>query len=402
MKKYLLLGTAAIFGLFAVVGLFGFFGLIEPGDVPAILGFGSMAAIGLGMVGGSTAPAPANGQRFYSFRENTRQKIGKVGTMTYSLGGQQFLTLPKIGYVSKIWLRFSGSITSTSAGVDTITYADFGPWSTLRNIQLDLNSGKQILANVSGYELFLINSVRRTSGRSDQQTDSDFYAAPTSGSAQNFRFTLEIPVSVSDGQNFQVGLINLQAPELQMNLTVNFANALADIGSNISTLTGTVDVFYQYYEIPDPSIVMQPYVALHKILSQVSPVGQTGENVLEIPRGGDLLRMIHVLYLNGDRSDAYDSQKLRLNKTQDIYTIDRWLGKYRNRERYGYNLPTGTIVWDFQNGWDLPEESDLRDVIDTERATTTESIITVTSGSTLGTNNNFLYTIREFIQVPAA
>lgn len=348
------------------------------------------------------AVAPAQGARqVYPFRENTRQKIARVGQLTYSLGGQQFVTLPKIGYVAKIWLRFNGVITSTSAGADTITYAKFAPWSVIRNIQLDLNSGKQILFNCSGYELFLLNSIRRTSGRSDQQVSSDFYAAPTSGSAVPFRVTLEIPVSVSDGQNFMAGLINLQAPELQMNLTTTFANALTDIGTNISSLTGTVDVFYEYYEVPDPSIVMQPYVSLHKVISQSSPVTQTGENTVEIPRGGDLLRLIHILEANGARSDAYDSQRLRLNKTQDIYYFDRWVGKFRNRQMYGYDLPTGTIVWDFQNAWAIPEESDLRDTLDTERATTTESIVTVTSGTTLGSNNNFLHTVREFIQMPS-
>ena len=348
------------------------------------------------------AMAPAQGQQtVYPFRENTRQTIGRVGSMTYSLGGSQFVTLPKIGYVSKIWLRFNGVITSTSAGADTIAYAKFAPWSVIRNIQLDLNSGKQILFNLSAYELFMLNATRRTVGRADQNVSSDFYAAPTSGSAVPFRVTLEIPVSVSDGQNFMAGLINLQAPELQMNLSLQFANALTDIGTNISSLTGTVDVFYQYYQVPDPSRVMQPYVALHKCISQSSPVTSTGENTVEIPRGGDLLRLLHVLEINGARSDAFDSQRLRLNKTQDLYFFDRWVAKYKNRQLYGFDLPTGSIVWDFQNAWAVPEESDLRDTIDTERATTTESIVTVTAGTTLGSNNNFLHTVREFIQMPS-
>jgi hypothetical protein len=405
--NFLKLGALAVATLLiAFVAALGFgFIHFDPHTIAGLFGVGSggAAVLGLGLTtGAAPGSAPQGGQNLYPFRENTRQKIGTAGNdLTYSLGGTQFLTLPKIGYVSKVFIRFNGTVTATSAGADTITYAKFGPWSVLRNIQLDLNSGKQTLFNLSGYELFLQNSIKRKSGRPDViATDADFYAAPTTGSAVPLRFTLEIPVAVSDGQNFMTGLINLQAPELQMNLTLAFANALTDIGSNISTLSGTVQVAYQYYEVPDPSAVMQPYVALHKIISQPQAIGSTGDNIVEVPRGGQLMRIIHVLELNGAKSDSYDTQTLRLNKTQQVYRVDRWLAKFLIRERYGYTLPTGVICWDFQNAYDIPEESDARDMIDTERATTTESIVTVTSGATLGSNNNFIYTVREFIQVP--
>lgn len=72
--------------------------------------------------------------------------------------------------------------------------------------------------------------------------------------------------------------------------------------------------------------------------------------------------------------------------------------KILQRERYGYNLPTGVIVKDFAYALQHPEESDLRDAINTEMVTTTDAIVQVSSGATLGSNNNFLTSIREILQ----
>lgn len=372
-------------------------------DIPKVaeyigLAGGSGAFLGMAM-GGATAEPVAQGRpQVYPFRQNTRQKKSIVpGTMTYSLGGRQQITLPQIGYLSKIYLRFNGTLTFSGAA----TAAKFAPYSIFSNVRVDLNSNKQILCDASGYQLFLLDSVRRKGARLDQRTDSDFYVFPASGSSQTFRATLEIPIAVSDGQNFMNGLINLQAPELQCNVTVQFASALTDIADTVTAATGSVDVIYEYYEIPDPSQVQQPYVGLHKILSQTEALTGTGQNRHKVPRGGKILRLIHILECNGAKSDAWDSKEIMLNNSQSIYEQSKWQAKFEARQMYGELLPTGTIVHDFLNAWDICEESDQRDVLNTERVTTTESIITVTAGTTFGTNNNFLHTLREVYQVPS-
>jgi len=402
-KTYYLFAAVAVL-MIAVASAFAT-GIFGPetltGLVSVITGGGIVG--GLGLVGAPGMPQAGGQPQLLPFRQNTRQKFASAGSdLTYGTGSSLSMTLPKVGYLSKIYIRFNGSITATSAGADTITYAKFGPWSVLRNINFNMNSGKQTLIDASGYEMFLHQSTRKKSGRTDQQTDSDFYAAPATGSAQAMRLTWEIPIAVSDGQNFAVGLVNLQAPELQATLNLTCAAALADIGSNISTLTGTFNVAYEYYEVPDPSRVSQPAIVVHKIISQATAVASTGDNRVEIPRGGTLLRVLQILECNGAKSDAYDSVEIILNKTQSMAKLDRWNAKFRNRQQYGYVLPTGVFCWDFQNAWDQCEESDLRDALDTERVTTTEFVTRVTAGTTLGTNNNFIYSVREFLQIPVA
>jgi hypothetical protein len=398
MKKTIYMIGAAVAVLITAVAAFAAMGYVpDPVELGTVI-FGAGAIGGMGLVGGgatSAGQAPANAP--LPFRYNTRQKFSKVGTMTYALGGTSFLTLPKVGYLSKIYIRFTGTISSTN----TITYAKFGPWSILRNINFNLNSGKQILCDVSGYELFLHNMTTKKSARTDQNADADFYAAPTASAAgQAFSLTWEVPIAVSDGHNFAVGLINLQAPELQANLQLQFNTALADVGSNLSAIAGTFYVSYEYYEVPDPTRVAQPPVVLHKILSQPYAIASTGENRFEVPRGGRLLRYIEIVELNGAKSDSYDNKKIFLNKTQEIAVLDRPEFKFRNRRDYGFVMPTGVSCWDFQKGWDLCEESDLRDALDTEAVTTTEMVTTVTSGATLGSNNNFVHSVREILQIP--
>lgn len=390
---------------FAVIGLVVMTAAAFALDIPRIfemagggLVFGGLAG-GIGMAADAGAvPAQAPAPNVLPFRQNTRQtKQTVVGTMTYSLGGRQQITLPANGYLSKLYLRFNGTLTFSGAA----TAAKFAPYSIFSNINVGLNSGKQVLCDASGYQLFLLNSVNRKNGRLDQNTDSDVYVFPANGSSQTFRNTLEIPIAVSDGNNFMNGLINLQAPELQCTLTVQFASALTEIADTVTAATGSVDVVAETYMIPDPSRYQQPYVGLHKILSQTEALTGTGQNVHTVTRGGKLLRLIHILEVNGARSDAWDSHTVKLNNSQTIYDVPRWQSKHDTRRYCGYYMPTGTIVLDLARAWDQVEESDQRDILNTEQITTTQSIVTVTAGTTFGTNNNFLHTLREIYQVPS-
>lgn len=335
-------------------------------------------------------------QAAYTFRESTRQKNRSVGNGAYSLGGNLSLELPKIGFLASIVLIFVGSITYSSAS----TAANYAPYSILKNVKVSLNSSSVELVNASGFELAMHNAVSRQNGRMDQSADSDYYAYPASGSAQNIRFGVEIPISLSDGINFETGLINLQAPELQANIDITFMNALTELGNNISGLTGNVYAYYKYYEIPDPTKAALPFVSLHKLISSEKSITSTGETKFEVPRGGFLLRMIHTLNIDGARSNAYDYHELKFNQTESVDRMDKAWIKFNQRRNYGYALPTGVIVKDFMRAYAQAEESDYRDTINTERLTTLDSIVYVTDGTSLGSNNNSLRTLRELVQFP--
>lgn len=332
--------------------------------------------------------------RFLPFRPNTRQKRLRIGTAPYSLGGSQSLLLPEVGYLARIWVFFVGTVTYSAQAVP----ADLAPYSLFKRISVTLNNSATDLYNTSGFGLFLVNSVITKMGRLDQQPDANFYAFPTVGAAQTFVLGAQIPISLSQGFNFEAGLINLQAPEVQCQLNIDFNTANTEIGDTITALAGTVHAYYEYYEVPSPTQVLQPPVTLHRIIEQTQPVNGTGDTIYTVPRGGNMLRLLHTLRLNGARSDSYDETSIRFNQSETIYKEERRLKKILMRERYGYNLPTGVIAHDWAYALMHPEESDLRDAINTEMVTTTDSIVTVSAGATLGSNNNFLVSIREILQ----
>lgn len=334
-------------------------------------------------------------QQLLAFRPNTRQKRLKIGTVDFSLGGSKTLLLPEVGYLARVWLFFEGTISNSAA----MTPADLAPYSLFKRIQVTLNNSATDIYNVSGFGTFLHNAILTKNGRLDKETDATFYAFPTSsGNTQAFTLGLQIPVSLSQGMNFEAGLINLQAPEIQCQVNVDFANALTEVGDLVTALTGVCHTYYEYYEVPSPAQVMQPAVVLHRIIEQTQPVNNTGDVIYTVPRGGNMLRLTQILRLNGARSDSYDLTKLRFNQSETVYQEEKRLQKIIQRERYGYNLPTGVIAHDWAYALQHAEESDLRDAINTEMVTTTDSIVQVSSGASLGSNNNFLTSIREILQ----
>jgi hypothetical protein len=337
-------------------------------------------------------------RQLLAFRPNTRQKRLKVGTFDYSLGGSKSLLLPEIGYLARVFLIFDGALTYSN----TTTPADLAPYSLFKRISVTLNNSATDIYNTSGFGAFLINAVKTRMGRLDKSAgdtpNTNVYAYPQSGSAQDFNLAVEIPIALSQGQNFEAGLINLQAPEVQCQINVDFAGALADIGSLITELTGTCHVYYEYYEVPSPQAVMQPAVVLHRIIEQTQPVNSTGDVIYTVPRGGNMLRLIQTLRLNNARSDSYDETSIRFNQSETIYKVEKRLQKLIQRERYGYDMPTGVIVHDWMYALNHPEESDLRDAINTEMVTTTDAIVTVSASASLGSNNNYLTSVRQILQ----
>lgn len=334
-------------------------------------------------------------QQLLAFRPNTRQKRLKVGTFDFSLGGSKTLLLPEVGYLSRVWLFFVGTLSNSN----TMTPADLAPYSLFKRIQVTLNNSATDIYNTSGFGAFLMNSVITKNGRLDKEADSNVYVFPTAaGYTQAFVLGLQIPISLSQGMNFEAGLINLQAPEVQCQINVDFMGALTDLGDLVMAVAGTCHVYYEYYEVPSPAQVQQPAVVLHRIIEQTQPVNNVGDVIYTVPRGGNMLRLAQVLRLNGARSDSYDLTKLRFNQSETVYSEELRLQKILQRERYGYNMPTGVIVKDWAYALQHPEESDLRDAINTEMVTTTDAIVQVSSGATLGSNNNFLTSIREILQ----
>ena len=68
------------------------------------------------------------------------------------------------------------------------------------------------------------------------------------------------------------------------------------------------------------------------------------------------------------------------------------------REQGGVDLPVGLYNNQFFAAQGTQNSGDARDLINTEAITTLEWINTVSSGASLGSNNNFLHVARRIMQ----
>lgn len=331
------------------------------------------------------------GQQLIPFRFGSRKRVQRVGSIPFSDNAQAApLELPKVGYLAAVILQFTGTLSGTGVGVTTD-----GAHALVRRLVLKLNLGTVPIYSTSGFGNALL---QRVNGHHFDR-DSRFHAV--AAGAVTWRYY--IPVSANLGENFGIGLINLQAPEIRATIEVTWGTLTdAFTGTGLSMANGALNVYYVYWEVPDPSRVRLPQLVLHRIEEDRQPISQTGDNIYTLPRQGVLLQLIHALRLNGARSDSWDTYRLRLNRVDTLIEANPatlFALEYRNTAGSTNALTTGVIPINFFGADERPESGDNRDALDTEAVTTTESIVTVSSGATLGSNNNFLDSIRRIVQV---
>lgn len=340
------------------------------------------------------------------FREVTRQSIrknGGVNPIVYAANGGGSLPLDKVGMLNRIILQFRGTITLSGAGSGTIS--DKGPWNLLSRLKVNVNGAALTLWDTTGYGAYVQNALISQSYRPDAAgagntvPDAMIHAAPTASGANTWLLTWILPIAANQGTNFETGLINLQSPEVTVTVEPTFG-ALTDPNSLVTATTGNLHVWYEYYEIPDPRLADLPPVLAVRTIEDNQPINGTGDNIYTVPRGGNLMSLAHILTLNGARNHASaDNWRIAFNKATTVYNLETQIMRLRNREFSGLDAPTGVVNWDFFHATQDMTAGDNRDLIDTEELATLESIVAVSSGATLGSNNNSLQTVRRILQV---
>lgn len=109
------------------------------------------------------------------------------------------------------------------------------------------------------------------------------------------------------------------------------------------------------------------------------------------------MQAIQEVRCNGSLTNAFDAAAIRINKNDTVQVIDKGVFSFRNYFNNSNVLPSGCYDWGFFNAVGDPSEGDMRDMYDTERVTTFELGVQVTSGTTLGSGNNDLTTVRRIL-----
>jgi hypothetical protein len=167
----------------------------------------------------------------------------------------QVTQIPAAGYLSGIELLVDVATSSNSATVAFNTAASAGdaPWSFINSINLVSSDGSNLVTNLSGYQLFLVNkygAFRTISQQTDPRSDQYFsLVTGSSGTGGSFSFRLFIPVEIDPSQAF-CAIPNLSANRAyQINIQLG---ASGSIYSTAPTTAGsyTITIINHYWSQP--------------------------------------------------------------------------------------------------------------------------------------------------------
>jgi len=338
------------------------------------------------------APAVRQAPKLLPFHLGTRRRIQNIGQFTFTPGTPiPSIQIPQVGMLSRIYLKVEGTITQTAAAA---TLSPLGYASLFSRIRVTANLGAaQIVdATAAGIEL------------------ANYWYAPTAGPVRNtyangagvnqVSYGLMVPINANDRQLLQLGLVNLQAEHIRINLEIVPAPALTSFlvaGGPPTASALNLFVGYEFWDVPNPARYALPPATLSRILEEQQVIGAVGELPYVMPRLGTLAQ-VSEYFLKGASAAAQTTMnftaptpdvtyfRVRANKS-DIW-LD-YLTRYAEiEESIFYNTTLSTFMrpgvrnWDFFHSGLQSRNHGDRDLINTEQITTLEFIANIDAGVT--------------------
>jgi hypothetical protein len=327
------------------------------------------------------------------FRMGTRRRVQFVGSYPITLGAPiPTITLPQVGYLSRLFGKIEGTITQTGAGA---VLSPLGYAALISRVRVSANQGSASIVDATGAGLELANFWYAPSAGRVQNT----FANGAGVNAVSYGFT--VPINANDRTLLEIGLINLQAEQTRITVDISIAAATEFelSGGPVTASTLTMFLYYEYWDVPNPARYLQPPASLSRILEEQQPISAVGELPYVIPRLGTLTQMSEYFILGASAATRVMANltaptpqisnfKIRANKT------DTWLdyaaraaeieeALFTNANQGTNAAPAGSFMrpgvrtWDFFHSGLQTRNFGDRDLIDTEKITTLESIATV-------------------------
>ena len=334
------------------------------------------------------------------FRYGTVRRRINIGTYAVVPGGAiPSIVIPQVGMMARILVDIEGTYTKANAtGTNLLDGYD----AIVSRAAVKLNNGSANIVDLSGIGINIVNRDLSPSLPIKR-------GLITTAGAQTFAYKFILPINANSRRQFEMGLINLQAPELRATLDLSF-NPLSSVfatPADVTLYTATASVSYEYYEIPDISQYELPPLTLVRTIEEAPvAIGAVGLQTYQIPRLGTMIDYHAVVVLNSVYATvlaAVSNFAWRYNKSDVQYDVRIQDWETYEAELYGSGaftfLFTGAISF---NLWEAGDRDwnggDFRDAIDTEENTTTEALVTIAAGTALNAGKDNIYHVRRVVQ----
>lgn len=280
-----------------------------------------------------------------------------VQTVSNLVSGGSFnpIPLPATGWVRKIDMLFSQTITAASAAA---VVAGDAPWNLITSVTLSDALGSPITQPVSGYNLYLINKyfgtghvfadVLRPYGSPQVGAEYAFAASGTSGAA-TFRLRLDLELDWATGYGCIPNLDANAALQLKIDYAV-YSVAMTGTTVSVASLTVTTE---QDYWSPAPATLQGKAVSTMppgagdyvETRYETLTVSASAMNLVQTQSRGGLVQGALLISRNGTTRTAITpgSEFGFVMDNQAIYegtTIESWY----NKVRQAYGLIGATIT----------------------------------------------------------
>jgi len=327
----------------------------------------------------------ANSQKALKpFEAGTRRRRVKLNTLPFVDGQTVNMRLPQVGLLQKITLKVFLTGTATGATAYTGDAIIASARQIINRIRLSTNTQANIV-NSSAWGLNMLSYISAPYNCSSDRLASEQVSAPAGAGTWQAYFEVEIPVTLNDGINYTLGLLNLQNDDVSADLFIEWGSAagLWNTPANMGALTGSIQPILQYMDVPDVSAYMQPplsYIVLVREQVDSITIG-TGEHRFVVPRGNVYTQLLHQLTDNyAPIIPAYPMNptgkitdiELRMQGSTTDERVPAIVMQGEQRRRYGVDLPAGAYaideLWDtdlpgrFEQGYQLLDSAQFTDL----------------------------------------
>lgn len=303
---------------------------------------------------GPAATAPTSQPAMVPFDQASHRgyEEGPIFTVTPGAAAQQQgpVPLPAQGFLRAVLFTITPSGGAAGSGVVS---GDF-PWSSINLVRLQDTNGAP-LCELSGYNLFLMNTYGGFAGSPDPRNDPEFTKTVVAPS-----FALRIPVEIAPNG---LGALANQSSSAAYKLTVIVA-ATTEIWTTQPTTPPllTIKTFMEFWTLPAavdmlnrPQQRTPPYHGTAQYFTQqMNNSIHSGQNGTRITDTGSLIRTLaFVTRKNGVRADAvypdpytmnWDSRILQVASARLLKKLMReYVAQLAERD-------TGVFVWGFSYG----------------------------------------------------